>query len=846
MSDLLIFNQDDSLLAILSNEADGACPFWNAPFNEILNQGSTFQFTVPADHEDAKHVKEENQVAFTDKDGAFRLFSIREIDKSNGADGPQITAICEPAMLELNDEPLEDVRPYNTTAQNALSSALAGTRWQVGTVASLGQNSTNFYYISVTEAITKILNTWGGELRDRIEIDENNNIVGRYIDILPRRGADTGKIWEIDKDILSIRQKGQSYPKTALYGRGSSLETDEGGFTRKITFADVEWSVANGDPVDKPLGQEWVGDPEALQIHGRLNNDGTRRHRYGWYENGEQKDPAQLLLETWNDLQQQKRPLDNFEMDVFLLEDITGHEHEKVRLGDTTFAIDPSFAEPIEVEERVVAFEYDVADPDNTGKVELGQYINLYADDERIDKMEARINNMSGLVDKAVTPVTDGDIENIVPEQVVDVVATGLFKTIMLEWKFNNAIYIASYEVYASQVQDFTPDASNLIYRGKTSGIVHKAETDQQWYFRVRGVNTHGVAGVFSDEVTAQTIKAGVEDIAPKTITNELIAENAKIDFAKIANVRITNAMIDAVDATKIVAGTVDGLAITGGSFETTNTDDYVRIKDGRLVAGTGTRATTLEDGYIIIADHDGADDYTIIDTREISISNSSPNAEISIGINHDSGRAYLTSSQVALYNNLKPLDIRASLVDMAADLTIRGHDLRLGFGINDRGNTGESRAMVKAENGTLIINYNNDFWGGVAIQGGVWANGGYLLHDGPASEISTWDINGLKKTGFYRGNALVNAPTYDWLYLVVIRHDDNYVMQQAYDYWSNTTWIRHCDNGNWSAWSALAFANHNHDGRYVRIAGANDCWLEITDNNNLNLYRNGAYVRTV
>src|SRR5690625_22999 len=103
------------------------------------------------------------------------------------------------------------------------------------------------------EAINRILDVWDDEIRDRSEVS-GNQITERYIDILKRRGADTGKRWEIDKNIIEITRLTQSYPKTALYGRGASLETEGGEFSRLLTFEDVEWSVANGDPVDKSLG----------------------------------------------------------------------------------------------------------------------------------------------------------------------------------------------------------------------------------------------------------------------------------------------------------------------------------------------------------------------------------------------------------------------------------------------------------------------------------------------------------------------------------------------------------------------------------------------------------------
>ncbi|MFF2287302.1 phage tail protein [Peribacillus butanolivorans] len=551
MSDLYIFDPYDNLVAILSNDGEGACPFWSAPFKELLNQGSTFEFTAVGDHEDSQYIKAENQVVFQDKDGVFRLFIIKEPERTDGEEGPIITAVCEAAMLELNDEVIEDVRPYNVTLKTAITKALEGVRWKVGEVAELGLDSTNYYYMTPTEAITECINTWGGELRDRVEIEENR-ITGRFIDILPRRGEDIGKRWEIDKDILSITERVQSYPKTALYGRGSSLEVEDeegeatGGFTRKITFADIEWKVENGDPVDKPKGQKWVGDPAALTIFGRKNVDGTLRHRKGIFESSEQEDPAALLQETWDALQEQKYPISNFEMSVFLLENIIGYEHEKVRLGDTTFALDYSFAKPIEVEERIISFEYDVSDPDNSGVVELGNFIDLYSDDARLDQIESELNDNKGLWNNGgKKPITDDRIENVTPTKPLNVIASGLFQNVLVEWDFVNTISIANYEVYASQIQGFTPDISNLAFRGKTSIYTHQAGTNQQRYFRVRAVNTHGVAGPFSEEAMAQTARIISDDIlfGPE-IAEKLrdLSETAKlladgtVDFNLIAN----------------------------------------------------------------------------------------------------------------------------------------------------------------------------------------------------------------------------------------------------------------------------------------------------------------------
>lgn len=513
MVDLYIFDPDDNLLAILSNEAEEACSFHSAPFEEELNREPTFQFVAyPADHPDAKFISEENQVAFLDKDNQFRLFTIKNPEFTNGDDGPEILAECVSWLQELDDEPIEDIRAYDTTLEDAMTRALAKTRVKVGTIAELGINSANFYYITVKKAIEISINTWGGELRDRIEIQDNKII--RYLDILPRRGSDTGKRWEIDKDIDSLTYRIESKPKTALYGRGSSIETDNGGFTRKISFADVEWKVANGDPVDKPVGQEWVGDPEARAKHGKKNSDGSRRHRFGFYDDGEQKDAEQLLKDTWEALQSHLRPFINAEMDVFLLENISGLEHEKARLGDTTIAIDDSFARPIELESRIIRYSYDVADPENSGEVELGSFIDLNEFESRLDDVEAKLIDNMGIWNNPPSPEMDpGKYPDIIPSQPI-VTATANFASVNLNWEYAyEEFYTQAFEVFVSEIAGFAVTEDNLIYRGIANGYNFIGEANKQYYFRVRAVNYHGRFSPLSDEVSATTARIISDDI---------------------------------------------------------------------------------------------------------------------------------------------------------------------------------------------------------------------------------------------------------------------------------------------------------------------------------------------
>jgi phage minor structural protein len=529
---IYVFDKLDNLLTICSD-------YTEAPFTEDINQDEvTFNLILPSDHEDSEHIVGGNQIAFQDLEGRFRLFTIREIDDENGRNDEK-RAICLSAMDELHGKIVEDKRPTDVEATVAIDNALEGTRFQRGNVAQLGLNSSNFYYISSRESLSKIRDTWGGELVDRIEIDPNTGkISGRFIDLLERRGMDRGKRFEIDKDIDNITRTELYYPKTALYGRGSSIPTGD-GFSRKLTFEDVEWKVSSGDPVDKPLGVKWVGDPDALEDHGIPQSDGSKEHVYGVFEDNDEKDQASLLIKTWNALKSEKIPKVRYKMSVITFHGIVEYEHEVAYLGDTGIAINKKAKPEILVESRIIKLSYDIGDPTN-GDVTIGNFLDLNDDQERIDWVVDKVTNDSGNWNNsdAVTEVTDDSFPDITPPSPTGVKATGLFKSIVIEWDYNPSSYIASYEVYASQVNNFVPDSSNLIFRGKSGGTVLQAENDQQWYFRVRSANTHGTVSSLSTQVTAQTIRI------------------SEVDFDELM---VVDAFIENVLADKITSGTLNG-----------------------------------------------------------------------------------------------------------------------------------------------------------------------------------------------------------------------------------------------------------------------------------------------
>ncbi|MGF7533622.1 phage tail spike protein [Bacillus mexicanus] len=534
MADMYILSPDDQVLTVLSSDGQEACRFWDAKYKEELNKGSSFSFVADASHPDARYLFEENQLVFRDKDGILRLFVIKELDDTDENSEVNTLVTCEAAMMELAETFVKDFRPTDKTAQFVLDNVLARSRWVAEVSAELGKNSTTFYKKTALECIAEVINIWGGELQDSIEFD-GNKITKRIIKILPRRGKDSGKRFEIDKDTENIKRTVISYPLTALWGYGASIaSTDEdgeetGGYSRFIDFSEVEWKKSKGDPVDKPLGQEWVGDPDLLKRLGRLKN-GELIHREGQYNNEDITDPAELLKATYNHLITTASKTEvNYELSVQLLQNVPGYEHEHVELGDTTIAIDRNFAIPIETSQRIISMEYDITDPDNTCVVEIGQFLSVLQGDDRIDQIENVLDKNRGTWERKpdAGEVTDGSFPDKKPPVPKNVEVKSMFQNITLTWDYDPSSYIAAYEIYASQIKGFTPLTENRIFRGKTSGYEHFTGVNEVWYYRLRAINTRGTASDFTDEFSATTQRILTDDILFGAVTADRLADLA-------------------------------------------------------------------------------------------------------------------------------------------------------------------------------------------------------------------------------------------------------------------------------------------------------------------------------
>jgi len=377
MEPIWIFNKDEVLVATLGDAPQG-CPYYEAVHHEVLNGVNKLEFTIPGDHPVAGLVEKGCIAVIQTIEGDFRAFRVKRHIQGFGEGGARYRQIYaeDIAVDELNAAPVIDRRPNNPL--DALIGALENSLWEVGQVdGGFPKGSTNFYHETSMSCLQKMAETWGGEFRFRINHD-GKRITGRYVDFLRPVGTDTGFRVTVGKNLRELEgEEDITALATALYGYGRGEEHEEtGGFGRRVSFADVEWKVENGDPVDKPLGQEWVGDPEALAVWGF---QGGTVHRFDFVIFEDIEDPEELLRLTWEELQRRKAPQVNYRVKMVDLEHTEGRSFEAMRVGYWATVIDDDFKPPLEFKARVIEKITPINNPENA-EIVLGQEIMTLQD----------------------------------------------------------------------------------------------------------------------------------------------------------------------------------------------------------------------------------------------------------------------------------------------------------------------------------------------------------------------------------------------------------------------------------------------------------------------------------
>ena len=288
----------------------------------------------------------------------------------------------------LRKTPVKDFRPHEREARYAIDHVLDGTNWRAGYVANTGRRSTNVYFVSVFDALKKFCSVWQLEMQFFVEVT-NGQIGARFIDFKHRLGKRRGARVVYGHNALEIvKEEERTELYTALIGRGKGEEVSseeenksgQAGYGRKINFEEVEWSVANGDPVDKPAGQLYVEIPQATERYGVRGTDGRMKPKIGFVDFQDEEDKHELIKLTYAELERLSRPQVLFKTSSVYLEG---------QIGDVIRVVRPD--RQIDYETRIFEITWDRLMA-RAVDIKLGDQMN-----ESANKRESRI--LSSAVD---------------------------------------------------------------------------------------------------------------------------------------------------------------------------------------------------------------------------------------------------------------------------------------------------------------------------------------------------------------------------------------------------------------------------------------------------------------
>lgn len=470
-------------------------------------------------------------LAFFDVDAHLRFFEINTAEKDERRGVTVITA-TDAAVDELAHLIVPEIRLTGATAAEAAQAALLGSRWQLGSVTDSAKTSDlSAYRDKRWKALRDIAVQYQARVTPYFAI-EGGEIVGKYVDVTARENVYRGRLFEGTSASAQIYVTRSGAPITRMYGVGKATGTEDPPTC--VSFADVVWSKAAGDPADKPAGQAYIEDAEAIAMYGESRED-VFTDKYI-------EDPNELIRETWQALQKRKRPKVSGTATAQDMEHIPGYEHMIVRMYDLVW-VRTKHGE--DVQAVVINVKRNYLRRGLT-KIQIGEE----ADDSGLIKKIAKLSGSATSLSKSSSAQANRYIET---KQLIQLNAD----TIQM-----NARLI---EANAEQIR---LTASNLKeYEEGTDGRLTLAE--MTLYGDGTSAGAGLVARVDANEAAIQatatefesrlSLKADVVDIQGLVTASQLAAEIAKIDKFFAGNATAAKMIITNLNALSM---TFDGLGV--------------------------------------------------------------------------------------------------------------------------------------------------------------------------------------------------------------------------------------------------------------------------------------------
>lgn len=378
LGELIILDSDKKICARLTPSL-----YFDYSYYPYLETGAeTFDFSVTLDEELEQAITERNFVLFI-RNNKYKMFQIMACEDEENIDSVVRNVQSEIVGLELRNNYIRE-STITGNMNKFLDTILKDTNYKKGYVSpelddiSVETSITEpkAVYTVIQESIARY-----GNCEYEFTVNPIDSINGNYELIVNcyadgERGNKTYKRYDYDFNSYGMKRTGDATDlASGLIGVGAN----------GITFKDIKWEKDQGDPLDKPLGQDFLLDPDA---HDMFSNGD--KYILGKYTS-DTTDPGALLLETYKKLQEVKQIKYSYEIPVYLTDD----EYDEIEVGDTNYIVNDKFNPPIQLEGRISKLELT----DSENKITLANFKNVKSNIKSLKK-EDIINETIDIIKK--------------------------------------------------------------------------------------------------------------------------------------------------------------------------------------------------------------------------------------------------------------------------------------------------------------------------------------------------------------------------------------------------------------------------------------------------------------
>ncbi|MGN4420118.1 phage tail spike protein [Bacillus cereus group sp. MYBK249-1] len=338
---------------------------------EIKNNIDTLEFKVFDNTEHAATLMQQNLVLKEVRDGRIVPYVINNEAEKDSRDR-SLTVRASGAWVQIaKDGYIMPQRIEGKTVNQFMDMALAGTKWKRGKTEYAGFHTMTIdTIIDPLTFLKKIASLFDLEIQYRVEV-VGSQIVSWYVDMVKKRGRDTGKEVTLGKDLIGVRRIEHSRDVcTALVG----FVKGEGD-----TIITVE-KINDGLP--------YITDSDAFQ---RWNEKG--KHKFGFYspETEEQNmTPQRLLTLMKTEFAKRVNTSVVYDVEAAAIGRVFGLAHELINEGDTIRIKDTGFTPKLYLEARAIAGDESFTDP-SQDKYVFGDYREITDPNEEMRRLYNRV-----------------------------------------------------------------------------------------------------------------------------------------------------------------------------------------------------------------------------------------------------------------------------------------------------------------------------------------------------------------------------------------------------------------------------------------------------------------------